>query len=272
LEHRVEALDRRARLRVVVPAEFRLVRRERAVVRAAVADQRRVVRKVDERLRAVRLAHDGMDAARAVGSSSKRSAAMLTRIAQRALISITRVRKGLPTFVALNREHAVAKSLESYLAAVATLWEPRQVPIRDVPLSPEFLPAEMLHGKRLFGHHARTEILVYVAVLGEVRARRLRENLGLTQWQSREVLRMWQLRGFVASRRVTPRPPGTYDYAYSLSLGFPAYRELRALLLRIAEVYFPRFAAQYRPANLRAERGIRHSYQTRAKLITGKLR
>jgi hypothetical protein len=213
-------------------------------------------------------AMNGVDAARVAGYTSSPTANMMTMIAERGLVLITRVRRSVPTFVALNREHPVVEALEHYLAAVAMLWKPYEAPTRSVPPVPAFVPPEPLDGTRLFGHHDRTAILVYVAVLGEVRARRLRENLGLTQWQSSEVLRMWRLRGFLSARRVVPRAPGSYDYAYSLSLRFPAHRELRALLLQIADVYFPRFAAQYRPANIRAEREIRHSYQRRAKLIT----
>ena len=55
------------------------------------------------------------------------------------------------------------------------------------------------------------------------RGRRLQQSFGLTQWQSSEVL---GCAVFEASsrRRVTPRALGSYDYAYSLSLRFPAHR------------------------------------------------
>jgi DNA-binding transcriptional ArsR family regulator len=98
----------------------------------------------------------------------------------------------------------------------------------DIPIYKEeswYLPAPPLFGTRM-----RTALLMLVAVLEQTYPAEISRYLGSTIPAVQRTLDKLEDEGLVASRQIAVR-------TVTLNPNYPAFRELRALLLRLAEGY-----------------------------------
>jgi DNA-binding transcriptional ArsR family regulator len=97
-----------------------------------------------------------------------------------------------------------------------------------IPSSPD--EARGLPAPPLFGSRMRTALLMLVAILDDTYPAEISRYLGSTISAVQRTLDKLEEEGLVATRRLGVR-------RVALNPNYPAFRELRALLLRLAEGY-----------------------------------
>ena len=89
---------------------------------------------------------------------------------------------------------------------------------------------EMPPAPAIFGSEARTRLLLLIAVLDETYPAELSKYAGMTISSIQRTLDLLERENLIASRQLVVR-------SVSLSPAYPAIKELRAFLLRVAQGY-----------------------------------